>query len=169
MHTYTHPEVGDSAKVCTLTPSRRLNARPRPPTTGEAAIDSRIDEACSREHRGKVIQIFLKYYTKFCFEPCDRGPRARAKCHFQVSWTWMYILCNVGTLCRMCIIGSGITTGSWRALQSPWFIGDQGTHDPAMGAPCKAGHASCVPGYTINHAELPRSALLTSKVFFSSF
>jgi hypothetical protein len=105
--------------VCTLTPSRRLNARPA--TTGEAAIDSRIDEACSREHREKVIQYFeilYEIYIKFCFEPCNRGPhvlfrtmqprsaRAREQSALSKFCEHAFIFCAMTNV--------GIATGSWR-------------------------------------------------------
>ena len=111
-HAYGGTEVGDLAKVCTLTPSRKLHVDARPAITGEAAIDSRIDEACSREHRGKVIQIFWNIIRNFVSNHAT-AVRARASKVPFPSFVNMHVY-SVQCQNHMCIIESGIATGSWR-------------------------------------------------------
>ena len=101
------------------------------------------------EKQYKYFEILYEILYENLFRTMrPRSARARAKRPFQVSWTCRYILCNVGTTCALSSLESRQAAG---ASQGASIVGP------------------CVPGSPIYHAELPRSALLTSKAFFPYF
>ena len=76
-HTHEVLRCSTVVHLGTLTPPRRLKSHPA--TSDEAALDSRIGQACSREHRGRGLLIIKKNpQADACIPNADVAPSMHA-------------------------------------------------------------------------------------------